>query len=49
MRLSNFHDIGFSNRSNTCDVMGRVSHNREGFDVAITAVSSWILAATASR
>jgi hypothetical protein len=49
MHESNFHVTGFSNGSNTRDAMGRVSRSRIDFDVATTASSSWILAATAFK
>jgi hypothetical protein len=39
MRLSNFHVIGFSYRSNTRDAVGRVSHSWAAFNVATTASS----------
>jgi hypothetical protein len=48
MHESNFHVTGFSYWSNTHDVMRRVSRSRATFDVATTATSSWILAATTS-
>jgi hypothetical protein len=48
MRESNFHVIVFSYKSNTRDVVGRVSRSQAAFDVAATATSSWILTATAS-
>jgi hypothetical protein len=49
MHKSNFHVTGFSYGSNTCDVVGRVLHSREDFDMATATTSSWILAANASR
>jgi hypothetical protein len=48
MHELNFHVIGFSYRSNTCDAMVRVSHSRAAFDVATTTSYNWILATTAS-
>jgi hypothetical protein len=45
---SNFHITGFSHRPTTCDVVGRVSHSRAAFDVAVTVASKWILAVTTS-
>ncbi len=49
MHESNFHVTGFSYGPTTRDAVGRVSRSRETSDVATTATSSWILAATASR
>jgi hypothetical protein len=49
MHESNFYVTGFSFGSNTRDAVGRVSHSRIDFDVATTATSSWILAATTSK
>jgi hypothetical protein len=48
MHELNFHVTGFSYGSNTHDVVGRFSRDRADFDVATTAASSWILAATSS-
>jgi hypothetical protein len=49
MHELNFHIIRFSYGSNTHDVVGRGSYSRAAFDIATTAASSWILAATASK
>jgi hypothetical protein len=48
MHESNFHVTGFSYGSNIDDVLGRVSRSRANFNVAATAASRWILAATTS-
>jgi hypothetical protein len=48
MHESNFHVKVFSYGSNAHDVMGRVNRSRAASDVAATATSRWILAATAS-
>jgi hypothetical protein len=49
MHELNFHIIRFSYGSNTRDVVGRGSYSQAAFDIATTAASSWILAATASK
>jgi hypothetical protein len=49
MHKSNFHVTKFSYGSNTHDARGRVSSSQEDFNVAATAASRWILAATASN
>jgi uncharacterized protein YaiE (UPF0345 family) len=47
--LTHARVIGFSYGSNTRDAVGRVSRSQVDFDMATTAASSWILAATTSH
>jgi hypothetical protein len=48
MHESSFHVIGCLNGSNTHDGVGRVTRNQADFNVAATATSCWILAATST-